>query len=65
MARRLRADVQRAGVRIVALTTLSQPIEETRIAAAGIERYLVKPVDPAALLEIVRAPQVAASARQP
>src|SRR5438105_20741 len=55
VARRLRADVQRAGVRIVALTTLSQPVEETRIAAAGIERYLVKPVDPAALLEIVRA----------
>ena len=53
-ARRLRGDPQRAGVRIVALTSLSQPAEARRIAAVGIERYLVKPVDPAALLETVR-----------
>jgi len=52
-ARRLRADAH-AGVRIVALTSSSRPAEATRIAAIGIDRYLVKPVDPAALLETVR-----------
>src|SRR5438105_961876 len=61
VARRLRGDAYRTGVRIVALTTLSQPVEPTRIAAVGIENYLVKPVDPAALLNAIGA----ASSRKP
>jgi signal transduction histidine kinase/DNA-binding response OmpR family regulator len=65
VARRLRGDAYRTGVRIVALTTLSQPVEPTRIAAVGIENYLVRPVDPVALLEAIGAPGSAASSRKP
>ena len=65
VARRLRGEADRSGVRIVALTTLSQPAERTRIAAVGIEKYLMKPVDPAALLEVIGAAGGAASARNP
>jgi DNA-binding response OmpR family regulator len=65
VARRLRGDAYRTGVRIVALTSLSQPVEPARIAAVGIENYLVKPVDPVALLEVIGAPAGAAASRKP
>jgi CheY-like chemotaxis protein/two-component sensor histidine kinase len=48
---------QRLGpsVRLVALTGYGQPGDRERSARAGFDRHLVKPVDPLALAEIVRA----------
>lgn len=65
VARRLRGDAYRSGIRLVAITTLTQPAERTRIAALGIEKYLVKPVEPLALLEAIGAAGAAASAGNP
>jgi CheY-like chemotaxis protein len=53
VARRLRADPQFAGLRIVALTGYGQESDRRRTAEVGIDVHLVKPVPIEVLLEAV------------
>ncbi|MBQ5946814.1 ATP-binding protein [Massilia sp. ST3] len=52
---RLRADSRGAGPLAVALSGYGHPSDRERAMAAGFDRYLVKPVGPAALLEALDA----------
>lgn len=54
VARRLRADPVLEGTKIVALTGYGEDSDRQRSLSAGMDAHLVKPVDSAALLEIVR-----------
>jgi len=45
LARRLREDPRHAGLALVALTGWGQEAERGRVAAAGFDRHVVKPVD--------------------
>ena len=54
VARRLRT-ASHAHLRLVAMTGYGQPESRDRAAAAGFDQYLVKPVDPAELLELLAA----------
>jgi two-component system CheB/CheR fusion protein len=45
VARRLRADPSRAGLRIVALTGWGQESDRRRTREAGFDHHLTKPVD--------------------
>jgi PAS domain S-box-containing protein len=49
VARRIRAQADLAGLRLIALTGRGQPEDRRRSAAAGFDAHLVKPVDPAML----------------
>jgi CheY-like chemotaxis protein len=53
LARRIRALPGRAPPKLVALTGYGQAADRRRSLAAGFDAHLVKPVDPAALLETV------------
>lgn len=53
--RRLRADMARAGARIVLLTAAGQDADRARGLAAGADEYLTKPFSPLALFALVRA----------
>ena len=56
LIRKLRADQGPVGlIPAVALTALARAEDQDRALAAGFQRYLAKPVDPAALASIVRA----------
>jgi CheY-like chemotaxis protein len=48
-------------VQLVAVTGWGQPKDRARTAAAGFEHHLVKPVEPAELIEVLNAPRVVAS----
>lgn len=52
VARTLRADPVFARARLIALTGYQGEDEEARVLAAGFDRHVVKPVDPAALEEL-------------
>jgi CheY-like chemotaxis protein len=45
LARRLRADPARSGLTLIALTGWGQPDDRVRIAQAGFDHHLLKPVD--------------------
>jgi signal transduction histidine kinase/ActR/RegA family two-component response regulator len=51
LARRLRADPQHDGLALVALTGWGQDSDRERIASAGFDRHLLKPVDIAELTQ--------------
>jgi two-component system, cell cycle response regulator DivK len=53
IARRLKADPRTAGIRIVMVTGYANPQLERRAAAAGIERVLLKPCLPQAVMREV------------
>ncbi len=50
VARRLRADPRTAGLALVALTGYGQDEDRRRAMDAGFDEYLVKPVEPQALV---------------
>jgi len=52
LARRVRRKVG-DGIGLVALTGYGQPADRRRALAAGFDRHLVKPVQPAKLLEVL------------
>jgi len=54
VARRLRQDEGLRGAHLVALTGFDDPEVRQRVREAGINRHLVKPVDPAALERLIR-----------
>ncbi len=62
VARRIRAMPELAGAQLVALTGWGQETDRHRTAAAGFDRHLVKPADPAQLAELVAALESDASA---
>jgi CheY-like chemotaxis protein len=49
-ARRLRADARLAAIPVVAVTALAMPGDRDRIAAAGFDGYVTKPIDPQSFL---------------
>ena len=53
IARRLKADARTAGIRILMVTGYANPDMERRAAAAGIERVLLKPCLPQAVMREV------------
>ena len=53
VARRLR-DVYGAAIRLVALTSLGDPEDRARSAAAGFDVHLVKPVQPGQVHDTIR-----------
>jgi len=53
IARRLKADARTAGIRILMVTGYANPEMERRAAAAGIERVLLKPCLPQAVMREV------------
>jgi len=56
LARRLRADVETRGARLVAITGYGQPADRERSSAAGFDLHLVKPVDPGRLAAALELP---------
>jgi signal transduction histidine kinase/CheY-like chemotaxis protein len=61
VARRVKAATTADPPRLVAITGYGQPEDRRRAQDAGFEAHLTKPVDPSALLQIVRAGRVARS----
>jgi len=55
VARRLRADRTLEGTKIVAVTGYGEDSDRQRSLSAGMDAHLVKPIDTALLLEMVRA----------
>jgi signal transduction histidine kinase len=53
LARRLRQAPGGAGLRLIALTGWGQEADRRRVAAAGFDHHLLKPVDPALLAELL------------
>jgi PAS domain S-box-containing protein len=53
VARRLRAQQRVGSMRVVAITGYGQESDRERTRAAGFDEHLVKPVDPAALHEVL------------
>jgi len=54
VCRRIKANPKTHAVRVVMLTALGQQIDQLRGWECGADEYLVKPWDPARLLELVR-----------
>jgi PAS domain S-box-containing protein len=63
VARRLRAENAIENLRLVAVTGYGQPADRARAQAAGFDKHLVKPVEPAALNEFLRTVQSPHQAR--
>jgi CheY-like chemotaxis protein len=59
----LRERINGAGCRLIALTGYGQPSDRSRSARAGFEAHLVKPIDPARLLALVKKPAPAPAER--
>jgi CheY-like chemotaxis protein len=57
VARRLRSENAIENLRLVAVTGYGQPADRARAQAAGFDKHLVKPVEPAALNEFLRTVQ--------
>ncbi len=55
IGRRLRAEPQLAGTRLVALSGYAQPEDRERSRASGFDRHLAKPVDPQVVLAMLAA----------
>lgn len=53
LARRLKSDPRRAATPLVAVTALAMSGDRDRIAAAGFDGYITKPIDPQLFLEKV------------
>ena len=53
VARQLRATSGAPGLRLIALTGYGQPNDRQRALDVGFDEHLVKPVDPARLLEVI------------
>ena len=58
LARRLRADKDLAGIRLVALTGWGQDEDRRRSAEAGFDLHVVKPVEPALLEKVLADPRL-------
>jgi CheY-like chemotaxis protein len=54
VARKLRDDPATAGARLIAVTAYGQEEDRRRSHEDGFEQHLVKPVDPNALLRVLR-----------
>lgn len=54
LARRIRADADHAGVLLIAVTGWGQGSDKAKAAAAGFDHHLTKPLDYAALIELLR-----------
>jgi CheY-like chemotaxis protein len=54
VARQLGGDPATAGARLIAVTAYGQDEDRRRSQEAGFEQHLVKPVDPNALLRVLR-----------
>ena len=54
VAQRLRSRVPRQDMRIVALSGYGQPADRERAVQAGFDDYLVKPVEPSVLADLLR-----------
>jgi two-component system CheB/CheR fusion protein len=57
VARRLRAQNGKRGMRLVAVTGYGQPADRRRAQAAGFDEHMVKPVEPMALQDFLRVVQ--------
>lgn len=55
VARRMRADPETSGIRLIALTGYGQESDRERAISAGFDAHLVKPVDMNALIEVIEA----------
>jgi CheY-like chemotaxis protein len=53
LARRLRQQPEMAKTRLIAITGYGSEADRLRSSQAGFEKHLVKPVDPAVLLELL------------
>jgi CheY-like chemotaxis protein len=53
LARRLRQHPETAKTRLIALTSYGSEADQLRSSEAGFEKHLIKPVDPAVLLELL------------
>jgi PAS domain S-box-containing protein len=56
VARRVRSDPAFQGVRLIAVSGYGQQKDRDRSSAAGFDAHLVKPVDPQAVLDLLREP---------
>ena len=61
LARALRQDERTAGIHLIAISGYGQDEDQRRARAAGFDRHLTKPVDPALLLRMLEALASAAS----
>jgi two-component system CheB/CheR fusion protein len=57
VARRVRATLSDRKVRLVALTGYGRAVDREAVFAAGFDEHLVKPVDPADLMRVLRKPR--------
>lgn len=59
VARKIRREPWGAAIRLVALTGWGQEEDRRRSREAGFDEHVIKPVDPAALLSLLRSPRAA------
>jgi DNA-binding response OmpR family regulator len=57
VARKIRREPWGAAIRLVALTGWGQEEDRRRSREAGFDEHVIKPVDPAALLSLLRSPR--------
>jgi CheY-like chemotaxis protein len=64
VARRIRSILGGGEISLIAMTGYGQPEDRRRALQAGFDRYLVKPVDPAVLSQLLRDARHSGEARQ-
>jgi CheY-like chemotaxis protein len=64
VARRIRSVLGGDEISLIAMTGYGQPEDRRRALQAGFDRYLVKPVDPAVLSQLLRDARHSGEAKQ-
>ena len=57
VARKVRAELDRVPIRLVALTGYGRSIDTEQVLAAGFDEHLIKPVDPRELIRVLGKPR--------